>query len=124
MIDITEVNLVEFAKAVYLLSAPKDMGFLHAKDGPLPHADAVALVDAYKDDKEMALRMDYTHGRACKMNVFRNGERLKIEDSWYDHTNDELRSLLSQFDISHTNKANHGCACECEDCLRARTSRN
>ena len=91
MIDITGVDLVELTKAAYRLSAPQGLGFLHAKDGELSDEEAQRLI---QDDPYMPLRMDYVHGRACKLGVYKIKERLYIYDMWYDHTDDDLEELL------------------------------
>ena len=96
MINITGADLVEVAKAAYDLSVPQGMGFMHFKDGPLSDADAKNLVS---DDDRVALSMDYVHGRACKLTVFKDDEGLWIRDSWFDHTPDQLSELLERIGI-------------------------
>jgi hypothetical protein len=116
MIDITGVDLVRFAQAVYRLSMPRGMGFLHAIGGPLPEEEAKSLI---QPAGRIALSMDYVRGRACKMTVLRDGERLEIRDSWYDHTDVDLRTLLAEFGKTAT-PAEHGISCECGDCASKR----
>ena len=99
MIDITGVDLVRFVKEVYALSVSQGMGFLHARPGNMSNEDVVALVNREKTP-DVALDLDYVQGRACKMTVFRNGDRLEIDDKWFDHTDAELAELLRRFGIS------------------------
>lgn len=96
MIDITGVNLADFAKKVYELSRPQGMGFLHYQPKPLTDDEANNLV---KEDGRWPLDMDYVNGRACKMTVFRDGDKLHIHDNWYDHSSEQLNELLSAFNI-------------------------
>lgn len=118
-IDLTGVDLKEFAKKVYELSVPQGFGFFHAVDGPLSEEDAISIVNGFADDKRIALGMDYTHGRACKMTVFKDESgKPFIYNSWYDHTDSQLATLLEHFNISSAifEKADHEAACNCSDC--------
>ncbi len=94
MIEITGVNLVEFVKKVYELSNPQGMGFLHFQEGKLATGQAENIVDTWKDDNRMAIGMDYVNGRSCKMNVFKENDKLWIFGDWFDHTKDQLEELL------------------------------
>jgi len=94
MIDITGVDLKDFVKAVYALSVPVGMGFLHATPRPLSDEDAQAIVNSERPDGRVVLHMDYVHGRQCKMVVFREDGRHYIRDDWYDHTPAQLEKLL------------------------------
>jgi len=121
MIDVTDVDLKQFAKDVYDLSVPQGMGFLHFKLGhTLPEEEAEELVARSQDEVSRALDMDYVHGRACKMSVLRRDGRLVINDDWYDHTDHQLRELLSRHGINAEPSGEHGAACNCEDCKIAR----
>lgn len=96
LIEITGVDLVAFTRDVYDLSKPQGLGLWHARPGDLPQEDAQQCVDIWKDDTAIALSLDYLVGRACKMTVFRQGGKLWINDCWYDHTDEQLRELLSR----------------------------
>ncbi len=121
MIDITEINLIEFAKKVYELSVPQGRGFLHYTSQPLAGIEAKLLVDIFKDDKTLALDMDYIKGRACKMQVFRQKpDKLKISDTWYGHTDRIYQQLLDHFNIQKHADKEHSCACACIDCQSKR----
>lgn len=92
-LNVTGVELKELAKAAYRFSRPQGLGFLHAKDGELSEADALTLVSSRHG--EIALSMDYIHGRACKFTVWRRNEELFIRGSWFDHSEDDLQDLLA-----------------------------
>lgn len=94
MIEITGIDLKKFAQKVYELSVPQGMGFIHAKSGGLSDEDAQALLDKEKNDSRIALLMDYVHGRACKMTVFKEEGKLFMRDSWYDHSDWSLSQLM------------------------------
>lgn len=121
MIDVTGIDLVEFAKKVYELSVPQGMGILHFTPKPLTTDEAKQLVDAWKDDRINALSMDYVKGRACKMHVRQEDGKLTISDTWYDHTDRIYQQLLDHFNIQKPAEEEHGCACNCIDCQHART---
>lgn len=121
MIDITEIDLIEFTKKVYELSVPQGMGFLHYTSKPLADSEAKQLVDVFKNDKRLALDMDYVKGRACKMHVRRENGKLTIPDTWYDHTDRIYQQLLDHFGIQKSINKEHGCACNCIDCQSIRT---
>ena len=115
MIDITGVDLVKFAQKTYELSSPQGLGFLHFTPQPLSDERAKEIVERGKGTG-YPLDMDYVDGRACKMTVFEKEGKLEIHDSWYDHTDEQLISLLSGFGISVEPAKEHGCACNCADC--------
>lgn len=119
MIDVTDVDLVDFAKDCYEISAPQGMGHLHYREGGLEDSEAAVLVRACEGHPAYALSMDYVFGRAVKMWVFRSehfenvdirlvdasGERrspvgdlvegrLLIRDYWLDHTPEQFAELL------------------------------
>lgn len=94
MIDITGADLVQVAKIAYDLSKPQGMGFMHFQPGPLDAETAQQIVSARTRDPGVALSMDYVHGRACKFVVFRDGDKLSVRDSWYDHTPEQHAELV------------------------------
>ena len=117
MIDLTGVDLVKFAQKAYDLSVPQGLGLLHFEDGGLSEAEAKEITKHTRGD--VVLDMDYVKGRACKMTVFSENDEKKglfMHDAWYDHTNDQLKELLSAFDIKPSKTAEHGCACNCVEC--------
>jgi hypothetical protein len=116
MIDITGVDLVKFAQKAYELSMPQGLGFLRFTPDPLSEDDAKKIVECSCRPGRIKLNMDYVSGRACKMIVWEKNGRLIIDDSWYDHTDEQLIELLDEFGIVHTKLAKHGCACNCVTC--------
>lgn len=96
-INITGVNLVEFTKKVYELSVPQGLGFMHFTNDPLNQREIEDIVDMFRDNKRIALSLDYIKGRACKMVVFREGTELSISPVWYDHTEEQLKQLFGYF---------------------------
>jgi len=119
-IEITGVDLVEFTKKVYELSVPQGLGILHFTDSLLTTDEANNLINIFKKDNRIALNLDYVHGRACKMVVFKKEGKLFIRSSWYDHTNAQLKQLLDTFNINMSVTWEHGIACNCTDCRRNR----
>lgn len=110
MIDVTGIDLAEFAKEVYELSSPQGYGVLHATPGPLSDEEAQSIAGAPRFD------MDYVGGRACKMHVSQREGKLLIADTWYDHTDEQYEKLLSRFGLTRSGESKHGTACNCEKC--------
>ena len=57
---------------------------------------AQALVERWEYDSRWALYMDYIHGRSCKVDVFREGDKLFINKNWLDHTDEQLQILIGE----------------------------
>jgi hypothetical protein len=98
-IDVTGIDLVKFAQDVYDLSSPQGLGFIHATPAPLADDEARAIVERERPGGFIALSMDYVRGRACKMSVHREGEKLTIPDRWFDHSDDQLDELLARHHV-------------------------
>lgn len=97
MIEITGVDLNKFVQEIYALSAPFGMGFVHYRKGALSDEDAQGIIDREPEGSGIAVRMDYVHGRGCKMTVFRKQPGvLEIPDNWYDHSPEQLDELLTR----------------------------
>jgi len=94
-LDVTGVDLVALTKAAYALSVPQGLGFLHAREGDLSAADAVRVITSSANSR-IALTIDYLHGRAVKLTVFKDGDRLTMRDDWYDHSPSQLDELLAR----------------------------
>lgn len=92
--DITGADLKAVVKAAYDLSVPRGLGFLHAREGGLSDADAQEIVDRNKSGFA-AITMDYVHGRACKLSVYRRNGKLFIPARWYDHSPEAMERLLA-----------------------------
>jgi hypothetical protein len=121
MIDVTGCDLVAFVKKVYDLSQPRGLGFLHATTGGLSDEDAKYCI---VPEGRIAVRMDYVHGRGCKMTVFREGEKLYMPYPWYDHTHSELVSLLNAIGVEPPKAEKHSCSCACDECEKNRRAAN
>lgn len=90
-IEITGTDLTRFIQEAYDLSRPRGMGFIHATPGPLPAEEAASFI---RPEGSVAVSLDYVRGRACKMTVWRRGDRLFIHDTWFDHSDTALAELL------------------------------
>ncbi len=119
MIDITGVDLVEFAKKVYEFSVPQGLGAFRFTPEPLTDSEAKQLI---QENRYITLDMDYVRRRACKMTVWKKGDKLEIADRWYDHTNRIFKRLLEFFGIEQPEAIKHNIACNCIDCQSARTT--
>jgi hypothetical protein len=93
MINVTGVDLVKLVQEAYDLSEARGFGMLHWVHGPLSREEATELVKQFEGRKDLAISLDYVKGRACKMTVFKQGEELFINDSWYDHSDWALKEL-------------------------------
>jgi len=123
-IDVTAIDQIKFIKEVYNLSLPQGLGFLHFKEDKLTDEEAKELLDVWKNDKQFALDMDYVRGRACKMTVFRDGDKLYIRTPWFDHTNSQLakllRKVLPEEELSLLKEEKHNISCNCKICQEKR----
>ena len=123
-LDVTFVDPIKFIKKVYDLSISQGLGFLHFEEGGLTNLEAQKILDIWEKDKQFYLSMDYIKGRACKMIVFREGNKLFIRVPWYDHTDRQLKILLKS--VWPKNKqlpkleGEHGVSCNCIDCQMKR----
>ena len=97
MIEITGCDLSVFIKKVYDLSQPQGLGFIHAKAGPLEDQEVESILRHGCD--KIPVDMDYINGRACKMMVIQDDDRIFIQDAWYDHSDDQLCELISSIGI-------------------------
>lgn len=98
MIEITGVDLAHFVRAAYSPSRPQGLGFMHYQPGDLGDDVVKQILDNGRGN--IAVSMDYVNGRACKMTVFRDGERLFINNSWYDHSDGALADLLTSVGLN------------------------
>jgi len=120
-IDVTGIDLIKFIREVYKLSIPAGLGRLHFIEGDLTDEEAKEISDIWKNDKQFALEMDYIKGRACKMAVFRDRNRIYIRSPWYDHTDMRLTMLLKAVwpkdkPFPKLKAEEHGIACHCMHC--------
>jgi len=92
-LEITGANLIDVVKAAYDLSKPVGMGFMHYTPEPLTDDEARELING--DRSGVALSLDYVKGRACKLVVFKDEERLFVRKDWYDHSDSDLDKLIA-----------------------------
>ncbi len=119
MIDITGVDLKKFVSKVYELSSPQGFGFRQPYLAELSDKDVEEILN-FKGLRTVRSDMDYINGRACKMTVWEKEGKLEIEDSWYDHTNQQLEALLDSFGIKIDRLGKHSIACNCATCRQKR----
>lgn len=93
-IDITGSDLVAVVKAAYELSRPQGMGLMHFTPGPLSDEQAQQIVDQQSKTGRIALSLDYVNGRAVKLTVFREDDKLFVYGPWFDHTEAQFERLL------------------------------
>ena len=99
-LDVTGVDLRKLIREVYDLSVPQGLGYLHYTKGSLSDAE----VDELLEDVgyiHLALCLDYVKGRSCKMNVYKEDDRLYIHKVWFDHTDEQFLELLKRLNISY-----------------------
>ncbi len=127
-IEITGVNLIELVKKVYELSSPQGLGMLHYQEGGLTDAEAETICkggnNMFGRPDRIALDMDYIKGRACKFKVRKKEGKLYINNSWYDHTDNQLQQLLDHFNIKIKIMSKHSPACNCIECQAKRFLKN
>lgn len=95
MIDVTGVPLETLVRAAYRPSRPLGLGVFAYQTGDLTDAEVAEIIDRGRDDGLLAISMDYVKGRSCKFRVRRDGDRLLIPNRWHDHSDDQLRDLLT-----------------------------
>jgi hypothetical protein len=91
MIDITGVDLVKFVQAVYDLSKPQGLGFMHFRTGPLSDQDAKKCLPP---DGRIAVDTDYVNGRACKLGAKPSMEKKKLLSEMFGTIILMLNSLI------------------------------
>ena len=97
-LDVTGVDLRKLIREVYNLSVPQGLGHLHYTPEGLSD-DEVNQILSNTGYTHLAVAMDYVKGRACKMNVYKEDDRLYIPDKWFDHTDEQLVELLKRVGI-------------------------
>lgn len=111
-VDVTGVDLVKLTQEVYARSGPQGLGYMHYLPGPLPEEEARAIVEAQnRAEDRVPLHLDYLKGRACKMVVWRSNEgKLYIRRDWFDHTEEQMQSLLQALRVcDHEEGTVEGC---------------
>lgn len=102
-IAITGVDMRTFIMAVYELSKEVGMGQIMYRSGLLDREMVELIMAGHRQRMEggspIVLHMDYVHGRACKMVVYREHDILYISSKWFDHSEEDLRKLLERCGI-------------------------
>lgn len=96
-IDITGCNLRTLVAKAYELSTPQGLGFLHFTPKPLSEGEIDAIIA--QGDARYAVDMDYVNGRSIKLHVRREGGKLTMPDSWYDHSDSQLDELCAALGV-------------------------
>ena len=97
MIEIQEHQIKELVKAVYNMSEPVGMGFLHYTPEDLTDEEAKGLIDMAS--KTCVVSMDYVNGRQCKFSIFKVGDKFAVANSWGDHSDWEYAIMLNSVGV-------------------------
>ena len=89
-IDVSHLDVRKLVRAAYDNSRPQGLGFLHAKDGTLTDEEVDEIVQS-----DGTASMDYVNGRSCKFHIYADGDQRYINKSWYDHTDEQLQTVLA-----------------------------
>ena len=92
-LDVTGVDMPTLIKAAFDLSVPLGRGIFSFKSGPLSDQEAIQL-SLRQRLPGAEFSMDYLHGRALKLTVFMEDDRLYIPRVWFDHSIDDMRNLM------------------------------
>lgn len=101
MIEITGCDLAALVRAVYSLSRQQGLGLFDGNGrGGISDEDVAKIIERGREDRMCAVSMDYWNGRSIKMTVYKDGDRLFINNRWYDHSDSELGALLESIGLS------------------------
>ena len=105
LIDITGANLTDLIMVVYSLSVPQGLGYLHYETNNITNKEAAEIIEHFKARDLMhgyrcILHIDYLKGRSCKFYVFERDGKRYINRRWYDHTDQQLKSLLKAVGVN------------------------
>lgn len=97
MIEVTGVDLAEFARKVFELSKSPD-------DSPRKLSETMLGVvlenKGERQFKKYVLDMHKVQGRDCNMTVYESSDgRWFINDVWYGHSDEQFDQLLNYFGI-------------------------
>ncbi len=85
---------IEIIKAVYDLSRPQGLGFLHYSPEPLTDEQALACIPKPEMPQ---LHLDYIRGRACKFVLLTDPDGRYFDATyWLDHTDEDLAGLIER----------------------------
>lgn len=121
-IDLGVIDPKEFIRTVHELSAAQGMGFLHDSPNALTDEEMAPWIEQL--EQSGSTRLDYVKGRSAKMSIHKHeGHYFIRKGSWYDHTDEQLQTLLAKFGALQESKK-HSTSCACEDCQPNNPMRN
>lgn len=99
LICVDAAKIDDIIKEAYNLSRPQGMGYLHFKDGELPDDELQHIKETIRHQGTTYLSMDYILGRAVKLTIYQELSHFYIQNSWYDHSEDDLQELLNRIGV-------------------------
>lgn len=100
-IEVTGCDLATLVRAAYSPSRQQGLGVFDSSGRADLTDEAVEeVLDRGRNDPMCAVGIDYLNGRSVKMHVYKDGERLFIQNTWYDHSDAELAAFLAQIGIA------------------------
>lgn len=107
-LDVTGVNLTRLLQFAFKISWPKELAALGFSDPDPGLSDKethrfIRLDRLQECDVKWCevLHADYIHSRQMKLWVFKLGDKLYMDNSWYDHTAKQYRGLLVCVGFGH-----------------------
>ena len=89
----------QVVKAVYDMSVPVGLGFLHYVNGDISEETAKMVTEGakYGVPGAQSYHLDYVAGRQCKFGFKHTEEGCTFDDeAWYDHTKYQLEDLIAK----------------------------
>lgn len=96
MIDVSDIDLRKLIKTAYRLSYPQGLGHLHYRPGELDEETLDQILEHPDVLVREMVSLDYVHGRAVKLHVTIKGDKKFIHDHWFDHSEEQLATLLNE----------------------------
>lgn len=100
MIEVTGIPLEALVLAAYRPSRAQGLGHMHYEAGDLTESEVSAIIERGKTDRMFAVYTDYVKGRSLKFKVQRKNGLHFIENRWYDHSDGQLKDLLTAVGLS------------------------
>lgn len=97
-VEIPADKVREACAAAYALSRPVGLGLLHAREGDLDD-EMLDQIIAH-GERRGGPSMDYVHGRQCKFNLYKVGDRFFAQPEWYDHSRSQFVDLLTRIGVA------------------------
>lgn len=100
MIKITGCDLEALVKKAYQLSRPQGLGWIDKSQDKKELTDnEVSNILSAPHEDWVPVQIDYLHGKAVKLTVFRFDDQLYVENYWHDHSDQDFLALLSSIGI-------------------------